>query len=182
MGNQASQGQANGSIQNQYSAANFAAWICPSVAITVEVFIHKNFGSRYLSINALRAIPIIVVFSLFFTGEDLVPMFWFLVTYIGMFLIKSAMSQNHTQHGKEAIHSRYTGLPYLCRWLPKWDEVKVKRLESVIVFGIGCVFHDTWHALGDYLMFASFALLSSIYLRFIRRMRTSLCAMRRSSI
>jgi hypothetical protein len=104
---------------------------------------------------------IIFVFSLFFVGQDLRPLHCFLVAYGVLWLIATVSMLIRCWHGKDTVHSKYTGLPYLWRLLPNWKEVNVKHLEALAAILLGYGVHYLNRPLGDYLMMAA----SLVFLR-----------------
>ena len=64
-------------------------WMSRSTALTVEVFFHRSFGSRYVG-SGLWGLFIIFIFSWFFPDENLRPLMWFGATYGVLWLIAVA--------------------------------------------------------------------------------------------
>jgi hypothetical protein len=128
--------------------------VARSICLTVEVFLHRGFGSRYVGYGLVGTV-VIFVFSLFFAGQDIRPLFCFLVAYGVLWLIATAGTLIRRWRGKAMVHSRYTGFPFLCRLLPNWKEENVKHLEALAMILLGYGIHHLNRPLGDYLMMAA---------------------------
>ncbi len=125
-----------------------------STALTVEVFFHRSFGSRYVG-SGLWGLFIIFIFSWFFPDENLRPLMWFGATYGVLWLIAVAAVWIRRWRRKDTVHSLYTGRPFLARLLPGWKETSVKHFEALLAILLGYGVHFLNRPLGDYWVFAS---------------------------
>jgi hypothetical protein len=128
--------------------------ISRAIALTVEVFLHCGFGSRYVGCGFV-GIPIIFCFALHFADQHPLPLLCYLAAYGVMWLIAAICTLIRCWGGRDTVHSRYTGRPYLWRLLPNWNEENVKHGEAVAVILLGYAIHHFNRPLGDYLMIAA---------------------------
>lgn len=141
---------------------NLALFVCQSVATTVEAVLHYRFGERFFDLRALIGAVGIPIFATLFPGHDVEPLMWFL----GLYLFACASARidaiRHQRNGPR-VHSFYGGYPLLCAIFRRCDEVLMKRLVEPVLLFVGGWFVAGWNApLGDYLMFAGFALACSV--------------------
>jgi hypothetical protein len=135
-----------------------------AICLTVEVFLHRGFGSRYVSGGFLGVI-VIYLFSLMFNPQDISPLLGFAFVYLIVWLITTLCVLIRYCRGKDKMHAKYTGRPILWRLLPGWKEDKVKHLEAVIVIAAGYGVHYLNAPLGCYIMTAAVVLLLRNYAR-----------------
>jgi hypothetical protein len=131
-----------------------------SICLTIEVFLHRGFGSRYVGCGFL-GMAVIFVFAKFFPGQDVLPLYCYMAAYGVLWLITAVSTLIRCWRGKDRVHSRYTGRPYLWRLLPNWKEMNVKHLEALAVILLGFGVHYLNPPLGYYLMMAA----SLVFLR-----------------
>jgi hypothetical protein len=129
-----------------------------SVCLTVEVFLHRGFGSSYVSGGFLGVI-VIYLFSLFFNPQNILPLLGFAVVYAAFWLLAALCALIRYWRGADKMHSKYTGKPFLWRLMPGWKEENVKHLEAFIVIAVGYGVHYLNAPLGYYLMTAAVVLL-----------------------
>jgi hypothetical protein len=125
-----------------------------AIAMTIEVFIHRDFGHWYVNSGFMGVIAIFV-FAAFFPDQDLRPMYLFMLVFGVRWLIVATIAGVRYWRGKNVVHSRYTGRPYLWALLPSWKEVNVKHLESVAALVAGFLLHHFYRPLGDYVLSAA---------------------------
>ena len=152
-----------GGLHDLKVTSNCVVSVCQILAITVEVFLHRGFGERYLGLSAALAIPMILIFSMFFPPSTIGPLFSFLMFYLIMCVVARIGVLYRSWFGKETIHSRYTGSPYLMLLFPRWREITVKRIEAVMVLGAGYAIYRDSVALGAYLMTAALGMFLSLF-------------------
>ena len=148
------------SPENGQLLACLVEGIARAIALTVEVFLHRGFGCRYVGCGMMGT-GIIFVFAEFFPTEDPRPILCFLIAYAVLWLIATVGVLIRHWRGNDPVHSRYTGRPYLWHLLPGWKEENVKHLEALAVILLGYGVHFLNRPLGDYLMFAA----SLVFLR-----------------
>ena len=131
-----------------------------SFAATVEVFLHRNFGSRYLSARAVGGLVVIVLFASMVPLPGRWAVMWFLFSYFEACLIaRGGVLWRKWKH-IDCEHSKYSGTPYLLKVFPRWNEVKIKRfVEPGILFFVAILLGNYVPALTMYLMVAGLALM-----------------------
>jgi hypothetical protein len=123
-----------------------------SLALSVEVFLHRGFGTRYIGCGFMGVV-LIYLFSMFFPPQEIQPLLLFAALYGLVWLISSIGVLIRYWRGRRNVHSLYTGRPFISSVLP-WKESSVKQIEAfgIILFGLGV--HLFTRPLGDYLMLA----------------------------
>jgi hypothetical protein len=125
-----------------------------SLALSIEVFLHRGFGTGYVGCGPL-AFLIMYLFSIFFTDQNMHPLAVFAGIYGLLWLIATVNVLIRWWRGMETVHSRYNGRAHLSRLLPEWTETNVKYLESLAVILLGYGIHRLMNRpLGDYLILA----------------------------
>ncbi len=146
-----------GLVERLQNSANLLTLLCRTLAITLEVFLHRDFGSRYIGWQAAAALPLLLLYCVLWPEHDLRPM----LAFAGLFVLACAGARSGIRQRKrngESRHSYYNGAPRLARWFPNQDELSIKRREPTLVMLAGlvtCVFSPP---LGVYLMLAAIAL------------------------
>ncbi|HEX4488854.1 MAG TPA: hypothetical protein VH088_21440 [Terriglobales bacterium] len=125
-----------------------------SLALSVEVFLHRGFGSRYISCGFFGVI-LMFLFSLWFPGQNVQPLLMFAGLYGVCWLVAVLNALIRHWRGQNNMHSLYTGRPFLGSVLPRWKELNVKQLESLAVVGVGFLVRQLNRPLGDYLLLAA---------------------------
>jgi hypothetical protein len=125
-----------------------------ALSLTVEVFLHRGFGARYVGCGFLGVLLILFT-SMWFPPESVMPLQWFAFTYFFFWLIAVVNVAIRYWRGTDKAHTRYNGFPLLCWLLPSWKETNVKYLEAVCVIVLGSVLIHLSKPLGDYIMVAS---------------------------
>jgi hypothetical protein len=157
------QQQQRGMLEDLKATSNWIAWICQVMSVTVECFLHDQFGERYMGAQAALAIPLILIFSLFFPASDVLPLFRFLEAYLLVSFLIRIETSIRRRRGTLPAHTRYNGRPFLARLLPRVNEVTIKRfLEPLLVFVVGCCTMPHSQSLGTYLIVAAIALAGSV--------------------
>jgi len=151
--------QASSDTTRQLMEGSFRA-----ICLTIEVFLHRGFGSRYVSGGFLGVI-VIYLFSLMFNPQDISPLLDFAAVYLIFWLIATLCVLIRYWRGKDKMHAKYTGRPFLWRLLPGWKEDNVKHLEGVIVIAVGYGVHYLNAPLGCYIMAAAAVVLLRNYSR-----------------
>jgi hypothetical protein len=133
-------------------------------ATSVEVFLHRRFGERYLGVQAAAILLLIPVYCLAWPHQDLQPMIGFLLFYVLMCAIHRIDGLASRLRGMRC-HSYYTGWPHLMGLLKRANEVTVKRYaEPLLVLGIGYFIRGGNPPLGTYLIGSSLCLFLSVTL------------------
>ena len=135
---------------------NFATWLFHTLAITLNVFTHFGLGERSIGIPGVIAILPLLFYAAVFEKYNSGPMGLFIFLYIVMCCFWQTYAWFRREILKRIVHTRYSGKPYLCLLVPRWDEVIVKRIEPLIVIALS-FFVMKWNIpLGFYLMIAAF--------------------------
>jgi hypothetical protein len=157
------QQQQPGMFQQAKSAFGWLLFICNSLAVSVEVFLHKGVGSRYIGLQGLAAVAMIFFWGGFWPDHDVIPMLTYLLFYLLFCFAQRMDSLKRARQGGEQEHSRYTGRPLLMRFTGRMNEIAVKRIvEPVFVFLVGVFICSANEPLGKYLMLAAVGLLVSV--------------------
>jgi hypothetical protein len=123
---------------------------------SIEVFLHRGFGERYLAVRGPAVIPLVLAYGACWEGRDIVPMLCFLAAYLVMCARARVGILARRKRG-EFGHSMYSGVPRLMRLVPGWRESAVKRFaEPLLVLGAGCLACAIDEPLGLYLILGSF--------------------------
>ncbi len=102
--NEQQQDQGTNSFENNMAVAMF---LVNTWAVSIEVFLHKGIGSRYLGFQAAAVLGLIPIYSLFWEGYDIEPLMLFLVAYVLALLARRLSKQQYSGH------SFYCGFPRL---------------------------------------------------------------------
>lgn len=125
-------------------------------AVSVEVFLHKRFGSQYCRLQAFMVVPLAMIYGCLwnYNGYDIGPLVYFLGAYFGALVISQIGVFKRLRRGDQE-HSYYNGYPWLLHESRAGYEKQVKLwLEPLMVVMIGYVVNDRNQPLGVYLMLA----------------------------
>ena len=145
-----------------YFIAEMIVGLARAIAMTIEVFLHCDFGHFCVGCG-LMGVFIIFMFTSVFPGQNPYPMFLFGVVYGVRWLFISVPTVIRYWRGKNLPHARYNGRPYLWTLLSSWKEMNVKHLEAAMVIALGFGVHYLNRPLGDYLMCAALLVLARGY-------------------
>lgn len=121
-------------------------WVARGCANTVEVFLHKRFGHRYLGPHSLIPFPIMFFYAAYWAGEgyDIGPISAFMFLYalaLPLAMLGAAIAQ---WRGK-VEHSRYNGLPRFFKASTTKKELRIKEVyEPLLVILLGCYLTDLY--------------------------------------
>jgi hypothetical protein len=136
-----------------------------SLALSLEVFLHRRFGVRYIGLQAAGALLILFVYPAMWEGHDVRPLGGFLLAFLLMNAVARIGMMIRCWRG-DGEHSYYTGRPWLMSILRGSSELTVKRgYEPLLVFLVGALTLPWSQPLGSYLMIAAFGLLASVHLQ-----------------
>lgn len=144
-----------------------------SICFTIDVFLHRRFGSRYVS-GGIGGVLVIFVFAAASPPEQQFPLLCFLAVYTVWWLAAWINSMVRGWRGRDKEHGGYTGEPLVQRWLPRWREECIKQVEAWAVILLGLVIHRFTHPLADYLIFAASLVLIRIRLMIARQRRQAM--------
>jgi hypothetical protein len=146
----------------------FLSWvvfIAGALAASLEVFLHRRFGERYLGLQAAVVLLIVPFYSLFWEGYDPTPLLQFLLAYVVMCALARIGIMARLRRGGAQEHSRYNGFPRLMAITRRISERTIKCVvEPMLVFFVGVFTMPTSEPLGGYLMLAALGLLISTQL------------------
>ena len=141
-----------------------AFFVVQAWATSLEVFLHRQFGERYLGVQAAAILILVPVYCLAWPRYDLQPMMAFLLFYLLLCVVHRIGGVARRLRGLHC-HSYYTGWPHLMLFLRRSNEVTVKRfVEPLVVLGIGCWIRDGNPPLGTYLIGGSLCVFLAVTL------------------
>ena len=125
---------------NPTGTMNAIGWLIHTWATSVQVFLHKNVGDRFLGIHAAAVLLLVPVYGAFWQGYDLRPLMWFLPVYLGAVAVARLGIVRRRFNGTR-IHSFYTGFPRCMKPRSKLSEAQFKRyVEPVLAASTGLTF------------------------------------------
>ncbi len=144
-------------------ALNISLFLARTWSTSIEVFIHRATGERYLAGQALAVFLLAPIYATFWQGYDLRPMLWFMPAYFGACVVNRLQQLARAKRG-EHCHSYYTGWPRFLGPKATVTELTMKRFwEPLITLLLGCVCRDWYNApLGTYFMIGGGCLFVSV--------------------
>jgi hypothetical protein len=141
-------------------AARLAAGMLAASAVSVEVFLRRNFGSRYLGLQAL-GVPLLVGFHCYlFRDGNCAPFKPFLLAYLAALVLHRLGRLRRWCQGQPEGHSRYAGDSWVPAVIPWLSDATAKWLvEPALVFAAAGA------ALPYSKPFAAYLLLAGVSLR-----------------
>jgi hypothetical protein len=136
--------------------ANVMLFVVRVWATSIEVFIRRGMGRRYLGLHAAAVLLLVPLYCLFWELYDVRPMVWFLEAYVGMLLVSRI---SRLRRGKEDCHSYYDGFPRMLK-SEHWEcEVRFKRINEPLLVGcLGAGIVVVSQPLGWYVIIGAIAL------------------------
>lgn len=132
-------------------------------ALSMEVFLRREFGSRYIGAYGALVPIIILLQAMMWNGQDLRPLFLF----CGVFLVfcgGARLDALRRARRGEVNHTYYSGRPLLKTFFPWCSEATVKKfVEPLFVAAIGIFLTDWNPPLGIYVTFSSCALFMRVH-------------------
>jgi hypothetical protein len=153
----------NSANNQQAQGMNFAPviFLARCGAVSMEVFLHRSIGCRYLGLQAAAAMLLIPGFGLFWPADDQGPLMCLLAAYLFMCLAARMDMAAQRRRGTEE-HSLYGGYPWLMKLCPKASEEAVKRfIEPLLVLMAAGLTSDFNQPLSNYFLFAAICLFVS---------------------
>jgi hypothetical protein len=134
-----------------------------SIAVTVEVFLHRDFGARYIGTQGFVGLLVIFFFAAFVGVPGTGGLMVFLMAYLFVSFVARLQIDRRKRCGLDPQHSRYTGWPYLMPLFPRCSELTVKRfIEPAFVAIVAAVVMNFVPALGLYLLMAAGVLFTMV--------------------
>lgn len=150
--------QQNNTTKPPAPVVNWPLILCLSAALPIELLLHdlRTFGVRSISPRAVAAVLLMFFVAGFHPDENCVPLTCLMVATILLSVVAQIIAKVRQWRG-QAVHSRYSGRPYLAKLIPL-SEVTIKRLEPLVAFGMGWIVHVFNHPLGSFLVIAAICL------------------------
>jgi hypothetical protein len=134
-------------------------------ANSVEVFLHRDFGHRYLGLPAASVVILLPVFMAAWPEHNLAPLAWYWVAYLAACLWARIGCTRRRMFGRVVLHSFYTGEPRLTslRYFARLSERQVKQVvEPLLVMTLGCAAFNVNEPLGAWLLISGFCLMGKV--------------------
>ena len=116
-------------------AANWVQFIVDAWAISVEVFLRREFGWNYIGAKGAAVILLVPAFLLLWPEHDPRPLSWFLFIYLIMCAVARAQAWRRRSRS-DANHSFYSGWPWAMTVFRGCSEVTVKQWFEPLFVGI----------------------------------------------
>jgi hypothetical protein len=116
-------------------------WLARGCANTVEVFLHKRMGHRYLGIHSLVPLLIMFVYAGYWASEgyDVAPISAFIFIYaVALTFAMAGCAYRRFRGGGE--HSRYNGLPRFFKPNSTKKEMRIKEVYEPLMAIAGGLF------------------------------------------
>ena len=124
-------------------------------ALTLEVFLHHSFGSRYIGPEGAVALGVMFLYTLCWPPQMMDMFLLYTLSFLGLCMFHRFVMVATTLHG-ERQHSRYSGKPWLYlsnQWI---SELTFKRwLEPLLALAFGMYLAKSNPPLGVYLALGS---------------------------
>jgi hypothetical protein len=153
-------------LQSLRGSANLVLWVIRVWALSLEMFLHRNLGVRYMGFQAGLALLLMSLYSVFWPGYDLRAFSWFMFLYLAMW-IKARFENAAARRRGEVYHSRYTGWPSVVGPKAKFSEITAKRyVEPGFILAFGLMLRELLgeQPLGTYLIMGAVCLFLSVQL------------------
>jgi hypothetical protein len=149
------QQQGSGNGNNGGNAGHWVMLFLRSIAVTLQVFLHRKFGSRFIGSQGFVGLLVIVFFGAFIGVPGTTGLTAFLLAYLFACLVARAHIDARKRRGGDTEHSMYSGWPLLMSVFPRCSELKVKRfIEPAFVVIVAAAVMNFFPALGLYLLMA----------------------------
>lgn len=130
-------------------------------AVTMEVFLRRDFGLRYIGPQGLMAFLIVPLFALAHKGEVVWPVWFFFGCFTVQVFVARIGSLQHCSIG-HLVHANYSGRPLVQRFVPRLGEMTIKCLvEPVLTAAVGAAVFQLNHPLGGFIVIGALCLFVS---------------------
>lgn len=148
----------NAGASDARGTMNLAMLLVQAYATSVEVFLHRHLGERYLGLQAVGVLVLVPFHAYLFQDYDSTGLMKFIVLYLLACMVQRVAMLWRRWKGV-VQHSRYNGYPSILAGNTRIDEVFFKIwIEPPLVMGGGTVLMSIDPALGSYFVAAGFAL------------------------
>lgn len=155
--------QPQGSFQQFRVFLSWFVFLSQSLAVSLEVFLHRRFGERYVGLQGVAAILIIFFYAGFWPGYDVTPLLEFLLAYLALCFLARIGVLRRRRRGGTQEHSHYTGWPRVMRLTGRLTEITVKQtVEPLLTFLVAVFTLPVSEPLGGYLLLATGGLIVSV--------------------
>jgi hypothetical protein len=135
---------------------NILMFVVQAWATSLEVFIRRDIGCRYLGWNAVSVLILVPIYSMYWEHFDISPMFWFLLAFL---LMCGVARTSNLRQGNRGRHSYYNGYPRMVKANAVINEVRFKRFNEPFVIGmLGACLTQFNQPLGWYIFFGAVCL------------------------
>ena len=137
---------------------NWVMLIVQIYSTSVEVFLHRHFGERYLGFQAFSVLILVPIHAYFLQGADCTLLTWFLLAYL-MACVLQRIGMVRRKWRGVIQPSRYNGYPWLLTPRCRIDEIVFKHwIEPLLVGVLGIALAPMDTALCSYFIAAAIAL------------------------
>ena len=140
------------------SSMNLLMVVLHIYSTSIEVFLHRGMGARYLGLQAVFVLFLVPLHTGFMRTKDPSLTGLFLLAYLGACLGQRAIMLARQRTG-EVVHSRYNGYPWILGAKSRIDELTWKgRVEPLLVVLGGVLFACLDEGFGSFVMTAGGAM------------------------
>jgi hypothetical protein len=131
---------------------NFVELFISFAALPLELLLHNvfTFGVCSAGTRGAGAVVVIYLFAMFYTYDNQTPLFVLMMATAVLAVIAHVSALVREGRG-ELCHTRYAGRPYAMAVFPI-SELRMKRIEPLLVLAIGWLVHRWNYPLGAFLM------------------------------
>ena len=130
---------------------NWVMLIVQIYSTSVEVFLHRHFGERYLGLQAFSVLILVPIHAYFLQGADCTLLTWFIMAYLVACVLQRIGMVRRKWRGV-IQPSRYNGYPWLLTPRCRIDEIFFKHwIEPLLVGVLGIALAPIDTALCSYL-------------------------------
>ena len=139
-------------IQDTKAMLNGLMFLCMSYSTSVEVFLHRNMGERYLGFQAVAVLLLVPLHTVFMETRDPELTAWFLLFYLLFCFVQRCNMWERRKRG-QFEHSQYNGYPLLRGEKATISEIAVKTwAEPGLVALVGLLLCQHDRAFGTFIM------------------------------
>ena len=131
---------------------NFVEMFISFAALPLELLLHNvfTFGVRSAGARGAGAVLVIYLFAMWNPYDNQTPLFVLMVVTAVLAVVAHLSAMAREARG-ELCHTRYAGRPYAMALFPI-SELRMKRVEPLLVLAIGWLLHRWNYPLGAFVM------------------------------